>query len=130
MSRPKRNVALVAVAVVVAFAVWVLLMLHWHEAVGPGGNTLRAVLAKMPDPDDRRVLTRDGEEYLALFGPIQVYARFPSGSPVYVFDRRGTLVDWTADEGDDEGFKRRWPALYDGRAVGQDEVAKWAGGQD
>lgn len=32
----------------------------------------------------------------------------PSGPPIYIFDRAGTLVDWTPDSGEDPDFGRAW----------------------
>jgi hypothetical protein len=104
---------------------WVALLKRWWQSVQPAGITLPAVLAKHPQPEERRVFAVEGREYLALFGPVRAFPRFPSGPPVYVFDRSGTLVDWTPDEGDDEKFKSRWPGFYGGRLVTGDEVENW-----
>lgn len=107
---------------------WVVLLKRWWQSVQPGGATLPAVLAVHPQPEGRRVFDIEGSEYLALFGPVQPFPRFPSGPPVYVFDRSGALVDWTPDEGDDEEFKRRWPGFSSGRLIPQDELRNWMPG--
>jgi hypothetical protein len=38
---------------------------------------------------------------------MQGFPKFPSGPPIYIFDTKGQLVDWTPDEGDDGPFWRR-----------------------
>lgn len=120
-----RNFLALAALCLVLMGGWAVLMKRWVQSVQPGGTMLPAVLAKHPHPEDRRVFAVEGREYLALFGPVRAFPRFPSGPPVYVFDRSGTLVDWTPDAGDDEGFKSRWPGFASGRAVAQDEVTHW-----
>jgi hypothetical protein len=72
------------------------------------------------------VIVSNGQEYLALFGPAQAFPGFPSGGPVYIFDRAGRLVDWTPDEGDDEAFRLRWPGISPGRPIPPAEVSAWA----
>lgn len=117
---------LIAIAIGLVLAGgWVALLKRWGQCVQPGGATLPAVLAKHPQPEERRVFAVEGREYLALFGPVRAFPRFPSGPPVYIFGRPGMLVDWTPDEGDDEEFKSRWPDLSSGRVVTGDEVANW-----
>jgi hypothetical protein len=116
-----------ALVVIVLFAGWVLLLVRWVHLVQPAGPTLADHLAKMPPPEQRRVFTKGGREYLAVFGPIHVLARFPSGPPVYVFDDAGRLADWTPDEGEDPAFHRQWGPAFSGREVTQAEVNQWPG---
>ena len=122
-----RKALAISLVVAALFAAWVLHLLWWLESVKPGGQTLAEQLVKMPEPDQRRVFTKGGQEYLALFGPVEALPRFPSGPPVYIFDSAGRLVDWTPDEGDDEAFHQRWPGAFGGREITQIELAVWPG---
>jgi len=122
-----RKTVVILLVPVCLFGVWFLCVRAWYQSVQPAGPTLADHLTQRPAPEQSHLVVLDGQEYLALFGPIQTFPRFPSGWPVYVFDRSGRLVDWTPDEGDDEGFKQRWPGVFDGRAVSPDELAAWPG---
>lgn len=122
--------AIVIVLVFMCLAgAWFLSIRAWYQSIQPAGPTLSEHLAQRPAPEQRRVVTAGGQEYLVLFGPIQALPRFPSGCPVYIFDRAGRIVDWTPDEGDDPEFNQRWPGVFSGRAISPREVAAWAGAE-
>jgi hypothetical protein len=115
-------------AVILAlFVVMAVLIAHWKESVAPGGDTLAECLQKMPEPARTEVFTQDGQDYLLLQGESQAFPRFPSGPPMYVFDRTGRLVDWTTDSGDDDAFWKRWPSAAEGRAISREEMLRWPG---
>lgn len=123
----KRPVLLFGLLLVGLIGGWLFGVRQWYRSVQPAGPTLAEHLAQRPTPEQQRVLAVEGREYLVLFGPIQAIPRFPSGGPVYIFDRTGQMVDWTPDEGDDEAFMQRWPGIFDGRAITMDELASWPG---
>ncbi|MCU0962065.1 MAG: hypothetical protein MUF48_18380, partial [Pirellulaceae bacterium] len=50
----------------------------------------------------------NGKYYLEWKGPRMRWCVLPSGSPSYVFDDKGFLVDWTFDDGDDPAYRARW----------------------
>jgi hypothetical protein len=104
--------------------VWVT---NWYESVQPAGPTLAEHLAKRPTPIDRRIIELDGTRFLELTAESQMIPKFPSGSPIYVFDQAGNLADWTPDSGDDENFKHRWSGYRVIRSVTDDDLKTWAG---
>jgi hypothetical protein len=122
-----RQAAITVLVLIALFGGWMLWVRSWYRSVQPAGPTLAEHLDHRPAPHECRVVVRDAHKHLALFGPIQALPRFPSGPPVYIFDRAGQLVDWTPDVGDDEAFKRRWPGVFTGRAITLDEVTEWPG---
>jgi hypothetical protein len=49
------------------------------------------------------------EHYIKVVGtPKPGVFVLPSGPPIYIFDRNGSLVDWTPDSGEDPEFQRAW----------------------
>lgn len=128
LSSKWKKALVIAGIVSVLIGVWIHHLHRWCESVQPGGSTLAEVLAKLPDPVAGRAFTQDGHQYLALLGPVQTYPKFPSGPPVYIFDSTGQLIDWTADEGDDEAFRSRWSTFFRGRALTPQELHAWPNG--
>jgi hypothetical protein len=122
-----RKVITTILVLAVLFVGWVLWVCAWLRSVAPAGPTLAEHLAHRPAPRWQRVFVADGQEYLALYGPMQMLPRLPSGPPVYIFDRAGLLVDWTIDEGDDNAFLQRWPRRFGGQDISPDELAEWPG---
>lgn len=104
---------------------WVALAGHDIATLRPMGETLGEHFRLMPAADRFQAFSRDGRMYLAVIGPRRHHLTFPSGYAVYVFDDAGTLVGWTPDEGDDNGFNTRWPGYYGGRRLDRDEAARW-----
>ena len=99
---------------------------QWLLSVQPAGITLTDHLEHRPPSEHQREINIGGQKFLVLFGTIQIWPRFPSGAPVYIFDGTRKLVDWTPDIGDDEAFKARWPNMNSGvKPLSHDEVAKW-----
>jgi hypothetical protein len=123
--RSVRKVLVICAVCVALVAGWCLLVDRWHQSVQPVGHTLADQLAAMPELGWSEVFTFEDREYLAVAGVVEPYPRFPSGPPVYVFDRTGQLVDWTPDTGDDEEFHRRWLGSSGRRPVTRDEALRW-----
>lgn len=124
---PSRRLLLVAVAGVALAAIWVLLLHRWMDSISPGGETLAECLEKLPEPTAAGVFNQGGNEYLAITGEVIAFPKFPSGPPIYVFDRDRRLVDWTSDSGDDSDWWRRWPGLRHERTISREEMARWPG---
>jgi hypothetical protein len=124
---PVRDATFVVLVVVGLFGGWLLGVRSWYRSVQPAGPSLAEHLNQRAVPEFGRIVVAGGREFLVLLGPIQALPRFPSGPPVYVFDRAGKLVDWTPDVGDDESFNQRWPGLNSGRSVTSEDVAAWPG---
>jgi hypothetical protein len=125
-----RSTTFKAVALALLFAGlfvgWLLSIRDWQHRMHPAGTTLAEHLSQRPTAETQRLVDADGTKYLALIGPSESFPRFPSGPPVYLFDASGNLVDWSADEGDDPEFHRRWPNLYTGPLLTPDDVRNWA----
>lgn len=60
-------------------------------------------------------MAKDGTNYYAAIGPVRAPLALVSGPPVYVFDRSGTMVDWTLDNGEDPRFQKAWSAFSEKR---------------
>lgn len=126
MKKTKRKFAVGMLLVFVVGGGWCWLVVQSYRSQIPRGTTFAEATPHLPEPMQYRIFTKDGQEYLAVFGPMQVVPpRFPSGDPVYVFDRNGKLLDWTSDSGDSEAFNGRWPKLFGGRFVSRDELTQW-----
>jgi hypothetical protein len=108
------------------FGEWLIWCEVFYESVKPAGPSLADHLARRPPATRREIVTSKGEEFLILTGESSMLPRFPSGDPVYVFDRQGKLVDWTSDNGDSPKFFERWAGLTSRRDATRDEVAAWA----
>ena len=56
----------------------------------------------------------------------RIFVPVPSGPPVCIFDESGTLVDYTADIGDDRRFREKWAthagALQNKKDISVDEL--------
>jgi hypothetical protein len=56
----------------------------------------------------------------------RIFVPVPSGPPVCIFDESGTLVDYTADIGDDNRFREKWAtrsaALHNRKEISWDEL--------
>jgi hypothetical protein len=112
---------------ILLFEGWLIWLGVWLRSIEPAGPTLAEHLAARPQAEERRVFILSGQEYLALFGPVNALPKFPSGPPIYIFDHNGHFVDWTSDMGDDNAFHARWPQLFSGRKVEAVDVATWPG---
>ena len=122
-----RKALLGFVGFVALVAFWLFLVHRWGESIAPGGETLADCLAKMPEPGRVEVFTQEGQQYLLLWGSWEAFPRFPSGPPLYVFDRSGRLVDWVADSGDSDAWWQRWPGLQKGQQISREEMMRWPG---
>ena len=74
-----------------------------------------------------RQFSKDGKIYLEVLGrypPALLNLR--SGSPTYVFDESGRMVDWTADRGDAPAFVRKWGSLSNATFITIEEARQLA----
>jgi hypothetical protein len=117
----------VLLSVIVLVSGYLLLLRDWYRSVQPPGNSLEVCLTKLPhSPEKSKEFVSNGNKYLAVFGQLPTFPRFPSGCPVYIFDATRQLVDWTSDEGDDPGFNDRWGKEWrGGRKITRDELVRW-----
>jgi hypothetical protein len=73
-----------------------------------GWQTYKEYLSVMPASPLITIVRSGDHEYLRVAGPVRAWACLPSGSAAYVFDKKGKLVDWTRDDGDDNRFTKKW----------------------
>jgi len=78
----------------------------------PDVRSFDSYLLRMPAAKALRKCTCDGVEFTLAVGPLPGFPAVPSGSPCYVFDGSGALVDWTVDAGDNAQFVRRWANCF------------------
>jgi hypothetical protein len=123
-----RKALVYGAAFLAALSGWAALVVRETDQQVPRGRTLAEHLSVMPQPQSYGAFSLAGQEYLAAWGPMRAWWTLPSGGPVYIFDSRGQLVDWSPDTGDDEAFLRRWPVFYPPayRALTANEATAWA----
>src|SRR5436190_7040385 len=93
MRKPAKNLLLLGVLFGLPFGGWVFWIIQWSHAIEPAGAMLADHLERRRAPDQGRVFTVDGQEHLALIGPLDPFPKFPSGPPIYVFDDTGRFID-------------------------------------
>jgi hypothetical protein len=86
-------------------------------------KTLEAFLHWQPSARQFAVVEVQGGEHLIAYG--QKSGMLPSGPSAYVFDRSGTLVDWSRDVGDNWRFAERWHAQSPDKWLSCEEVDNW-----
>jgi hypothetical protein len=80
----------------------------------------------MSAPREIGFFVHNGKDYLGWKGPRMHGCTLPSGSPSYVFDDNGYLVDWTFDDGDDPAYRARWGGFGGWRpTTNNDAKARW-----
>jgi len=85
-------------------------------------------LAEMPQPRSFMLIQMfTGEEFLLAVGP-KPKTPFAKGPPMYVFDREGRMIDWTADSGEDADFTKQWIDLTMQEEIEQATARGWLGG--
>jgi len=107
----RRGWILLALTGVLALLSYVGLSIRHRRTLAPpeGVKNLEQFAAVMPPPLYLNVGEAREKEYLVWSAPMASTIYLPSGPPGYAFDHTGALVDWSADQGDDLGFRERWP---------------------
>ena len=93
---------------------------HLHPP--PSVRTLDDLLA-WRTPGGLYLITRDGQQYLEAQG--LDYDLGASGPPGYVFDEKGSLIDWTTDSGDDSKYQHKWHRFPEWRPARAEEVSRF-----
>jgi hypothetical protein len=84
-------------------------LLYNHVRVVPTGvETVQDFYQRYGNPPKVESINVSGRRYYRITGEIPAPLGFPKGSPLYVFDDTGRLVDWTAESGNDPSFSSRW----------------------
>ena len=89
--------------------VWVGNEIYHARTSNPGHlTTYLEYRERMPPAKGAWIMKREGTNYYAALGPIRAPLALPSGPPIYVFDSKGMMVDWTLDSGESPRFKKAW----------------------
>lgn len=121
-----KKIAIVAALLVcLLLAVWVYSERKGASAVRPpvGGTNLIAFLEARPQPSQIRRFVHEGQMHIEVVGkPVASLLSLPSGPPVYIFDERGALVDWSRDLGDSPSFVHKWGGFSNATAITIEEA--------
>jgi hypothetical protein len=91
-------------------------------------RTFQDFLKEMPAPARVRKFAFQGTNYFEVWGQMGGTIRLPSGSPSYIFDPTGGLVDWASDRGDDGNYQRKWGYFKDAQFISVEEMLQALGG--
>ena len=110
--RTKAGISLGGALAGISLIAWLLSEIRWASVNDPRGkfSTAAEYLNRGRLPGRVTRIDRKGQTGLIAHGPLDPWLAVPSCPAAYVFDSRGTLVDWSRDSGDDPGFNRRWPS--------------------
>lgn len=81
------------------------------QAVRPptSATNLLAFLEARAEATSIRKFTHNAKVYVVVIGKPHVSPlSLPSGSPAYIFNETGALVDWCRDLGDNPSFVKKW----------------------
>jgi hypothetical protein len=98
------------VPVIGILGAWGLCVYHEYEKARPSSSAIcfAQFASEMSEPKQIGFFAHGGKDYLEWKGPLMHWCVLPSGSPSYIFDENGCLVDWTFDDGDDPAYRARW----------------------
>jgi hypothetical protein len=112
-------------------AVFVALIFLW--AVTTPGNlprdvdTLGRFQKRMPHPEQIWLRNVQGRDVFVVIGPRDIQS-LSFGPPLYIFDRRGRLLSWVYDAGDDADNFQLWAyTAKDGKLLTMDDALELIG---
>lgn len=120
-----KKIAIVAALLVCLLAAWIYSEKKSAKAVRPpvGVTNLVAFLEARPQPSKIRKFVHNGKMHVEVVGkPDTSPLSLPSGSPAYIFDETGALVDWTSDLGDAPAFVSKWGGLSNATFISVEEA--------
>jgi hypothetical protein len=120
-----KKVAPVVIAVFCFVFIWLYSESRNRKAVRPpeGATNLTSFLQARPDVGNVQRFTNRGKTYLEIIGRVpNSWFSLPSGTPTYVFDKTGALVDWAADLGEASEFLSRWGNFSNAIPITMDEA--------
>ena len=86
---------------------------------------LKEFLKSMPPIEGIYSRQSGGTTYLEVVGTLPPAPLGVSGPPIYIFDSRGKLIDWTREYGEDSTFERRWPLGATRHRLSEDEALRF-----
>jgi len=120
--------AIVAASLVCLLATWIYSEKKSAQAVRPptGGTSLVAFLEAQQQPGKIRSFVYNGKVHVEVIGkPIISPLSLPSGSPAYIFDETGALVDWSRDLGDNPSFASKWGGFSNATTISMEEAKQF-----
>lgn len=107
----KKVIVILLLAIVAPVGAWLGSEIYHAKARYPDGiEDYLSYIEKMPKPRAAKKIIKEGNEYFIFFGPIAPLA-LVSGPPAYIFDKKGMMVDWSGDIGEDSRFAKVWKDL-------------------
>jgi hypothetical protein len=92
-----------ALIAVLLFDLWIIGFLDFRRYQPPRGTTtIDQLVASRSETLKFAVVEQGGKPYVVWIG--RPRGATVSGPPVYVFDSKGTLVDWVGDSGDSDNW--------------------------
>jgi len=80
-----------------------------HVRVNPRGvETVQDFYQRYGNPPRVESVVISGHQYYRVTGEIPAPLGFPKGSPVYIFDSTGRLIDWTGESRNAPEFTEKW----------------------
>lgn len=120
-----KKIAIVSIILVCLLAAWICSEMTNSKAVRPpaGATNLIAFLEARPQFRGIHKFEHNQKMYLEVIGePSQSALSLPSGSPAYIFDGYGALVDWCRDLGDQPSFARKWGGFSNAVLINPEEA--------
>lgn len=127
-----KNIVSVAALLVCLVAVWIYAENKSAKALRPpaGGTNLVAFLEERPQVNQIRRFVHNGKLHVEVIGKASVSAlSLPSGSPAYIFDETGALVDWCRDLGDNPSFVKKWGGFTNANQISAEEAKQLVKGR-
>lgn len=123
----KKTIVILAAVIVC----WLIAFVYRAKKVGDslappqGATNLTSFVQLRPQYIEIRKFVLNGRLHLEVIGkPIVSRLSLPSGSPVYIFDETGTLVDWAADSGDAPSFVAKWGSFSNATSINLEDAKK------
>jgi hypothetical protein len=120
-----KRIAIAVAILVCLLAAWIYAEKRSARSIRPTARETNLVtfLEERTEVTRLRKFTHNGKPYVEVIGKPQVsLLSLPSGSPAYIFDETGTLVDWCSDLGDNQSFARKWGGFSNGTSISSDEA--------
>jgi hypothetical protein len=120
-----KTTVIVAASLVCIVAAWIYAENKSANAVRPpkGVTNLVAFLQERPQVNQIRKFVHNGKLHVEVIGKASLSAlTLPSGSPAYIFDETGALVDWCGDLGDNSSFVKKWGGFTNASQLSAEEA--------
>jgi hypothetical protein len=93
---------------------WAFSEAIYATTIDPSGVTsARQFYDRFGETGPAQELVIGGTNYYELTGPLPGAWSLatPSGRSAFIFDAAGTRIDWCYDTGEDNNWRKRWPAI-------------------